>query len=81
MLEELGIGVVQFSPLGRDFLTGAVGAVPVFDKTLFRNVLSRFTSEHHAENPMIVDSLDVLASGIHAMRAQVALGWLLAKKQ
>jgi aryl-alcohol dehydrogenase-like predicted oxidoreductase len=79
-LEELGIGFVPFSPLGRGFLTGAIDENTTFDKTDFRNTLPRFTAEARKANQALVDLLDRIAKRKKATSAQIALAWLLAKK-
>jgi pyridoxine 4-dehydrogenase len=79
-LEELGIGFVPFSPLGRGFLTGAINAETKFDKNDFRNRLPRFTEENRKANQTLVDLLGQIAARKHATKAQVALAWLLAQK-
>jgi aryl-alcohol dehydrogenase-like predicted oxidoreductase len=80
VLEELGIGFVPFSPLGRGFLTGAINADTSFDKNDFRNSLPRFTEANRRANQALVDLLGQIAAGKHATQAQVALSWLLAQK-
>ena len=80
VLEELGIGFVPFSPLGRGFLTGAIDANTTFDENDFRMTVPRFTPENRAANQVLVDVLDTLATGLNATKAQVALAWLLAQK-
>lgn len=79
LLEELGIGFVPYSPLGRGFLTGAITADTVFDKTDFRNRLPRFQQEAMAANQALVDQLARIADPLGATVAQVALAWLLAQ--
>jgi aryl-alcohol dehydrogenase-like predicted oxidoreductase len=79
-LEELGIGFVPFSPLGRGFLTGAITADTTFDKSDFRSVLPRFTSEARALNQALVDLVTRIGKRKNATPAQVALAWLLAQK-
>ncbi|MDW3687285.1 aldo/keto reductase [Cupriavidus sp. CV2] len=79
-LEELGIGFVPFSPLGKGFLTGAIDANTSFDKTDFRNVVPRFSEENRKANAALVEVLGKIAEGKGATRAQVALAWLLAQK-
>ena len=79
-LEELGIGFVPFSPLGRGFLTGAINANTKFDSTDFRNLLPRFNEENRKANQALVDSLGNIAKDKNATPAQIALGWLLAQK-
>ncbi len=80
VLEELGIGFVPFSPLGRGFLTGAINAETRFDKNDFRNNLPRFTEENREANQTLVDLLGQIAARKQATQAQVALAWLLAQK-
>lgn len=80
VLEELGIGFVPFSPLGRGFLTGAINADTNFDKTDFRNSLPRFTGENRKVNQALVDRLTQIAANKNATPAQIALAWLLAQK-
>jgi aryl-alcohol dehydrogenase-like predicted oxidoreductase len=79
-LEELGIGFVPFSPLGKGFLTGKVDAKTQFDSTDFRNVVPRFTPEARNANQGLVDLLGKIAAGKKATPAQIALAWLLAQK-
>ncbi len=80
VLEELGIGFVPFSPLGKGFLTGAIDANTQFAKDDFRNVVPRFTEENRKANAQLVEVLGQIAEGKGATRAQVALAWLLAQK-
>lgn len=80
VLEELGIGFVPFSPLGKGFLTGAIDASTSFDKSDFRNIVPRFSEENRKANAALVDVLGRLADGKGATRAQIALAWLLAQK-
>lgn len=79
-LEELGIGFVPFSPLGRGFLTGAISATTIFDKNDIRNVVPRFTAEARAANQALVELLVRIAKERNATPAQVALAWLLAQR-
>jgi aryl-alcohol dehydrogenase-like predicted oxidoreductase len=79
-LEELGIGFVPFSPLGRGFLTGAITENTTFDSSDFRNTLPRFTPESLKANQVLVDLLREIAQPRKATPAQIALAWLLAKK-
>ena len=79
-LEELGIGFVPFSPLGKGFLTGKIDETTRFDSTDFRNVVPRFTPEARKANQRLVDLLGQVAARKKATPAQVALAWLLAKK-
>src|SRR4051812_20712824 len=79
-LEELGIGFVPFSPLGKGFLTGAIDAKTQFGPNDFRNVVPRFTPEARAANQALVDRLAAIAASKKATPAQIALAWLLAQK-
>jgi len=79
-LEELGIGFVPFSPLGKGFLTGAINADTKFDITDFRNIVPRFTEENRKANQQLVDLLQEIADEKEATTAQIALAWLLAQK-
>ncbi len=79
-LEELGIGFVPFSPLGKGFLTGAINDSTTFDSTDFRNVVPRFTAENRKANQNIVDVIGVIAARKGVTNAQIALAWLLAQK-
>ena len=79
-LEELGIGFVPFSPLGKGFLTGAINEKTQLDPTDFRNVVPRFSEENRKANQKIVDVLSAIASAKGTTNAQVALAWLLAQK-
>jgi aryl-alcohol dehydrogenase-like predicted oxidoreductase len=79
-LEELGIGFVPFSPLGKGFLTGKIDENTTFDSTDFRNIVPRFTSEARKTNKALVDLLSAIAARKKATPAQLALAWLLAKK-
>jgi len=79
-LEELGIGFVPFSPLGKGFLTGAISANTTFDKTDFRNIVPRFTPDARKANQTLVDRLGHIAARKKATPAQIALAWLLAQK-
>jgi aryl-alcohol dehydrogenase-like predicted oxidoreductase len=80
LLEELGIGFVPFSPLGKGFLTGAIDAGTTFAKDDFRNQVPRFTEENRKANAQLVDVLGVIANSKGATRAQIAIAWLLAQK-
>ncbi|WP_250528479.1 aldo/keto reductase [Caballeronia sp. GAWG2-1] len=80
LLEQLGIGFVPFSPLGKGFLTGAIDATTSFDKSDFRNVVPRFSEENRQANQGLIDVLKQIAGGLNATPAQVALAWLLAQK-
>ncbi|HVB87939.1 MAG TPA: aldo/keto reductase [Candidatus Dormibacteraeota bacterium] len=79
-LEELGIGFVPFSPLGKGFLTGAISKDTQFEKTDFRNVVPRFSPENREANQALVDLVSTFAHQHKATLAQVALAWLLSKK-
>src|SRR5881409_1232659 len=79
-LEELGIGFVPFSPLGKGFLTGKIDANTSFDKDDFRNVVPRFSPEARKANQALVDLLGTMATAKQATPAQIALAWLLAQK-
>jgi len=79
-LEELGIGFVPFSPLGRGFLTGKIDENTRFDKSDFRNTLPRFTPEARKANQALIDLLAAIAERKKATPAQIALAWLLARK-
>jgi aryl-alcohol dehydrogenase-like predicted oxidoreductase len=79
-LEELGIGLVPFSPLGKGFLTGQIDHTTAFDPTDFRNSVPRFTEENRQANLAFVEWLKTFAAGKHATPAQVALAWLLAQR-
>jgi len=78
--EELGIGFVPFSPLGRGFLTGKIDANTTFDKSDFRNIVPRFSPEARKANQAMVDLLATIAERKKATPAQIALAWLLAQK-
>ncbi len=80
VLEELGIGFVPFSPLGKGFLTGAIDATTQFAHDDFRNQVPRFTEENRKANAGLVEVLGQIALGKEATHAQVALAWLLAQK-
>jgi aryl-alcohol dehydrogenase-like predicted oxidoreductase len=79
-LEELGIGFVPFSPLGKGFLTGKINENTTFDSSDFRNIVPRFTPEARKANQALVDLLSSVAERKKATRAQIALAWLLAQK-
>lgn len=79
-LEELQIGFVPFSPLGKGFLTGAINEKTKFDSSDFRNIVPRFAEEARKANQALVDVLGDIAAGRQATRAQIALAWLLAQK-
>ena len=80
LLEELHIGFVPFSPLGKGFLTGAINDKTSFDKTDFRNVVPRFSEENRQANQGLVDALTNIAKEKRVTNAQVAIAWLLAQK-
>jgi aryl-alcohol dehydrogenase-like predicted oxidoreductase len=80
MLEELGIGFVPFSPLGKGFLTGAIDENTEFDSTDFRNIVPRFAPEARKANQTLVEVLGEIAAQKRVTRAQIALAWLLAQK-
>jgi aryl-alcohol dehydrogenase-like predicted oxidoreductase len=80
MLEELGIGLVAFSPLGRGYLTGKIDESTNFDSTDFRNLLPRFAPDAIKANKAMVDLLQTIARKKNATPAQIALAWLLARK-
>ncbi|MGB7985556.1 MAG: aldo/keto reductase [Terracidiphilus sp.] len=80
VLEELGIGFVPFSPLGKGFLTGAITEKTAFDKTDFRNVVPRFSEENRKANQGLVDALSEIATQKGVTNAQIALAWLLKQK-
>ncbi|MFC0426446.1 aldo/keto reductase [Chryseobacterium scophthalmum] len=79
-LEELGIGFVPFSPLGKGFLTGAINETTQFEKDDFRNIVPRFSEENRKANQALVDLLKSIAVEKEATPAQIALSWLLAQK-
>jgi aryl-alcohol dehydrogenase-like predicted oxidoreductase len=79
-LEELGIGFVPFSPLGKGFLTGAINENTTFDSSDFRNIVPRFTAEARKANHALVDVLGEIAGRKGITRAQIALAWVLAQK-
>jgi len=79
-LEELGIGFVPFSPLGKGFLTGKISADTEFEKTDFRNVVPRFTAENRKTNQALVDRIGKFAQQKKVTPAQIALAWVLAQK-
>lgn len=80
MLEELGIGFVPFSPLGKGFLTGKIDENTSFDSTDFRNTVPRFTTENRKANQAMVDLVKNIAAKKQATPAQIALAWVLAQK-
>lgn len=79
-LEELGIGFVPFSPLGRGFLTGKIDAATAFDSTDFRATIPRFSEENRRANQAVVDMVAGIARAKKATPAQIALAWLIARK-
>jgi aryl-alcohol dehydrogenase-like predicted oxidoreductase len=79
-LEELGIGFVPFSPLGKGFLTGKIDENTTFDQKDFRNIVPRFSEENRKANQHLVDLLGKIAKEKNATSAQIALAWLLAQK-
>jgi aryl-alcohol dehydrogenase-like predicted oxidoreductase len=79
-LEELGIGFVPFSPLGKGFLTGKIDETTTFDKSDFRNTVPRFNPENRKANQALVDLLSTIAAKKGVTPAQIALAWLLAQK-
>jgi len=79
-LEELGIGLVPYSPLGKGFLTGKIDQTTAFDSTDFRNILPRFTLEARKANQALVDLVGRIGARKKATPAQIALAWLLAQK-
>ena len=78
--EELGIGFVPFSPLGKGFLTGTIGADTTFGKDDFRSIVPRFSAEARAANQALVDRLGEIAAAKRVTSAQIALAWLLSRK-
>src|SRR5206468_7842045 len=80
-LEELGIGFVPFSPLGKGFLTGTIDEKTTFDASDFRNVVPRFTPENRKANFAFIEWLKAFAEQKHAAPAQIALAWVLAQKR
>jgi aryl-alcohol dehydrogenase-like predicted oxidoreductase len=78
--EELGIGFVAFSPLGKGFLTGKIDETTTFDSRDFRNIVPRFSAENRKANLTVVDLLTGIAERTHATPAQIALAWLLAQR-
>jgi aryl-alcohol dehydrogenase-like predicted oxidoreductase len=79
-LEELGIGFVPFSPLGKGFLTGKISEDTEFDKSDFRNIVPRFTPDNRKANQAVVDLIGEFAKQKKATPAQIALAWLLAQR-
>ena len=80
LLEELGIGFVPFSPLGKGFLTGAINENTAFDSSDFRNIVPRFSAENRKTNQPLVEVLGRIAAQKNVTNAQIALAWLLAQK-
>ncbi len=80
MCEQLGIGFVPFSPLGRGFLTGKIDESTTFAKGDFRNIVPRFSAENRKANQALVGLLETIATEKKATAAQIALAWLLAQK-
>ncbi|MFM6832289.1 MAG: aldo/keto reductase [Novosphingobium sp.] len=80
LLEELGIGFVPFSPLGKGFLTGAITTETQLDASDFRNIVPRFSADNRAANQQLVERIGQIASRLGATNAQVALAWVLAQK-
>ena len=80
VLEELGIGFVPFSPLGKGFLTGKIDETTTFDASDFRNTVPRFAPENRAANQAVVDLVRVIAAGKGVTPAQLALAWVLAQR-
>jgi aryl-alcohol dehydrogenase-like predicted oxidoreductase len=79
-LEDLGIGFIPFSPLGKGFLTGKIDEKTKFDSTDFRNIVPRFAPEARRANQVVVELLTKIATKKQATPAQIALAWLLAQK-
>ena len=79
-IEELGIGFVPFSPLGKGFLTGAINEETTFEANDWRNTLPRFEAKARKTNLALIEPLGEIADAKHATRAQIALAWLLAQK-
>lgn len=80
LLEELGVGFVPFSPLGKGFLTGAIDEKTKFDPSDFRNILPKFSDTNRKTNGLLVEKIKTIAQSKNASPAQIALAWLLAKK-
>jgi aryl-alcohol dehydrogenase-like predicted oxidoreductase len=80
-LEELGIGFVPFSPLGKGFLTGKINENTSFTKDDFRNIVPRFSQEARKANQGLVQQIEAIAASKGSTPAQIALAWLLARKQ
>ena len=79
-LEELGIGFVPFSPLGKGFLTGTIDETTTFDSSDFRNTVPRFAPENRRANQVVVDLVATIAARTGATSAQLALAWVLAQR-
>jgi aryl-alcohol dehydrogenase-like predicted oxidoreductase len=79
-LEELGIGFLPFSPLGKGFLTGKIDEKTTFDKSDFRNCIPRFAPENRKSNQEVVDLLSRIGKRKHPTPAQIALAWLFAQR-
>lgn len=79
-LEELGIGFIPFSPLGKGFLTGAINEHTTFDASDFRSIVPRFSKANRKANARLVEVLGAIADGKKTTKAQIALAWMLAKK-
>jgi aryl-alcohol dehydrogenase-like predicted oxidoreductase len=79
-LEELGVGLVAFSPLGKGFLTGKINEDTKFDKSDFRNIVPRFSAENRKANQAVVDLVSNVAERKKATPAQIALAWVLAQE-
>ncbi|MEC0177680.1 aldo/keto reductase [Paenibacillus favisporus] len=80
VLEELGIGFVPFSPLGKGFLTGTIDGTSTFDSSDFRNIVPRFQPDNLAANQVLIDLIGKIATQKQATPAQIALAWVLAQK-
>ena len=80
LCEELGIGFVPFSPLGKGFLTGTIDETTTFSKDDFRNIVPRFSADNRKANQVLIELLGVIATEKKATPAQIALAWLLARK-
>lgn len=79
-LEELGIGFVPFSPLGKGFLTGKIDKNATFGNSDFRSIVPRFTPENLEANQVLIDLINKIAAGKNATPAQISLAWVLAQK-
>jgi len=80
MLEELGIGFVPFSPLGKGFLTGKIDKNATFGKSDFRSIVPRFTTENLEANQVLIELINKIAAGKNTTPAQISLAWVLAQK-